>query len=251
MSKVANAILSRTMYAAPLRGARASSKPSLNCTTPMARSVSCLWISNTGGNAANPARSSSQITSIQLIAGRFRSFMARSRKISAPGAGTFPAFPALSSSLYLHIGPLASCVACEPYQTADQQFTSTSLLRRLLLPWRRRRTLSRFRRRSGPLLLPVVKLLLLLLFVSLLHRSNRLGQWMRPLWCWLALSLLRRTEVSRRLCIPVFRLRTSFRLWIALLLIPSRLRLRLIVVPPICLSKRTESLLRRRCLPNQ
>src|SRR5258706_13817952 len=199
MSKVANAILSRTMYAAPRRGARPSSQPSLNCTTPMASSVSCLWISNTGGNAASPARNSSQRTSIQLIAGPFRSFMARSRKISAPGAGTFPAFPALSSSLYLHIGPLASCVACEPYQTADQQFTSTSLLGWLLLPRGRwRRVLRRFRQRGGALLLPGVKHLFLLLFVSFFHPGKPVGHWNRPPSCWVALRVPRGREAARQ-----------------------------------------------------
>src|SRR5258706_15629149 len=56
----------------------------------MANRVSCLWISNTGGSAASPARKSSQRISIQLIGKRFDSFMAGLRTIPA-GAILSPA----------------------------------------------------------------------------------------------------------------------------------------------------------------
>jgi hypothetical protein len=117
--------------------------------------------------------------------------------MSAPGAGWFPAFPAQWFSLYSHSGPLASRIACEPYQTAGSQLASTSFLRRRLLP-RRGRTLLPLlrRRRRWSLLLPGAELLLLLpllLLVSLLHRGNRLSQRMRPLRSRLLRALLRHT----------------------------------------------------------
>jgi hypothetical protein len=65
-----------------------------------------------------------------------------------------------------------------------------------------------FKSGRGTLLFPVIELLLFLLFVSVLHGRNRLGQRMRPLLGRL-LRWLRLAEIAGGWRIPIFWLRTA------------------------------------------
>src|SRR5579863_4412000 len=124
-------------------------------------------------------------------------------------------------------------------QWIAQQSASTLLLgrRTRMTLQRRMRTLLPLSRGSFLLLMPVTELLLffpLLLLVSLLHGSNRLGQWMGPLLRGLPLRRLSTASSGLLRC-------TSFRLGSSLLFPNSRRGFRLIA-SGIRRSERTESI---------
>ena len=141
-------------------------------------------------------------------------------------------FPGSVFHLCFQFGPLAACVASEPYQTAANRFASTSFLGRtcVRLRFRMRARLRMCQGGCRPLLLPGTELLLLvslLLRISLPHWSHRLSQRMRP--------LLRRLRIpvpgsSRCAC---FRLRRALRLPNSRFSLPLSSR-------PAWLAKRTE-----------